>query len=67
MTQLISAAEDQTGRPGVFVNRKDTVTDVEAILAGKFDNVPADRLMYIGTTADLLAGKNKTHLDETTN
>lgn len=66
MTQLISAAEGQTGRPGVFVTRKETVADVEAILAGKFDNVPAEKLMYIGTTADLLPGKDKTNLDDTT-
>jgi F-type H+/Na+-transporting ATPase subunit beta len=58
MTQLISAAEDQTGKPGVFVTRKETVADVEAILAGKFDNVPAEKFMYIATTKDFEPSKN---------
>ena len=53
MTQLTVTAEEQTGRPGVFVNRSDAVSDVEAILGGKFDSVPPEKFMYIGTTKDL--------------
>lgn len=53
MTQLTVTAEEQTGLPGVFVSRADVVSDVEAILEGKFDSVPPEKFMYIGTTKDL--------------
>lgn len=53
MTQLTVTAEEQTGLPGVFVHRADAVSDVEAILGGKFDSIPPEKFMYIGTTKDL--------------
>ncbi len=53
MTQLTVTAEEQTGLPGVFVSRADTVADVEAILEGKFDSISPEKFMYIGTTKDL--------------
>lgn len=56
MTQLTVTAEEQTGLPGVFVSRADTVSDVEAILEGKFDSIPPEKFMYIGTTKDLTGG-----------
>ena len=56
MTQLTVTAEEQTGRPGVFVSRADAVADVEAILEGKFDSIPPEKFMYIGTTKDLAGG-----------
>ncbi len=54
MTQMTVTAESQTGVPGVFVTRDDAIADVEAILGGKFDEIPPDRFMYIGTTKDLI-------------
>lgn len=54
MTQLTVTAEDQTGRSGVFVTRKEVIADVEAILSGKFDSVPVEKFMYIATTKDLI-------------
>ncbi len=62
MTQLTVTAEEQTGRPGVFVSRADTVSDVEAILEGKFDAVPPEKFMYIGTTKDLEKDNQSTRL-----
>lgn len=56
MTQPFFTLEDQTGRPGVLVRRADVISDVNAILGGKFDSIPADRFMYIGTTKDLEGG-----------
>ncbi len=56
MTQLTVTAEEQTGLPGVFVSRADTVADVEAILEGKFDSISPEKFMYIGTTKDLAGG-----------
>lgn len=57
MTQPFYTLEDQTGRPGVLVKRQDVISDVEAILSGKFDSIPPERLLYIGTTRDLVAKK----------
>lgn len=48
MTQPFFTAEQQTGRKGVFVPRSETVSDVKDILAGKFDTVPEEKLLYIG-------------------
>lgn len=56
MTQLTVTAEEQTGLPGVFVSRADVVSDVEAILEGKFDSMSPEKFMYIGTTKDLAGG-----------
>ena len=53
MTQLTVTAEEQTGLPGVSVSRTDVVSDVEAILEGKFDSVPPEKFMYIATTKDI--------------
>ena len=49
LTQPFFATESQTGRKGTHVKREDAVTDIEAILAGKLDNVPDEKLKYIGT------------------
>jgi F-type H+/Na+-transporting ATPase subunit beta len=54
MTQMTVTAELQTGVPGVFVTRGDAIADVEGILGGKFDTIPPERFMYIGTTKDLV-------------
>jgi F-type H+-transporting ATPase subunit beta len=52
MTQPFYTTEAQTAKKGVFVNRGDMVNDVEAILTGKVDKVPDDKLMYIGTLTE---------------
>jgi F-type H+-transporting ATPase subunit beta len=48
MTQSFATTEIETGRPGVSVKREDVVRDVHAILAGDLDNIPAERLFFIG-------------------
>ncbi|OGG04406.1 F0F1 ATP synthase subunit beta [Candidatus Gottesmanbacteria bacterium RBG_16_52_11] len=52
MTQPFNTTEAQTGKKGVYVERETTVKDVQAILAGKTDDVPEDKLMYIGNLAE---------------
>ncbi len=52
LTQPFFMTAEQTGRPGVFVNRETTVNDIEVILSGKLDNIPAERFLYIGSLAD---------------
>ena len=48
MTQPFFVAEPQTGRKGVFVERKQTVEDVAGILSGAYDDLPDEKLWYIG-------------------
>jgi F-type H+/Na+-transporting ATPase subunit beta len=54
MTQSFAAVASHTGVPGVTVPRRRTIEDVQSILEGKFDIVPAERFRYIGST-DVLA------------
>lgn len=49
MTQNFFSTENQTGRPGAFVDIKDTVADMTAIIQGKLDNVEPEKLLYIST------------------
>jgi F-type H+-transporting ATPase subunit beta len=48
MTQSFFTAEEQTGRSGVYVSLVDTIAGVKAILDGKADQIPEDKLKYIG-------------------
>lgn len=49
MTQPFFTTEAQTGRPGVFVSREKTINDVGRIISGKVDEVPPEKLLYIGS------------------
>ncbi len=53
MTQYFFVAEAQTGKPGVFVKLEDTLSGVDGIISGKFDQVPEDKFLYIGSVSDL--------------
>ncbi|MBI2268512.1 MAG: F0F1 ATP synthase subunit beta [Candidatus Blackburnbacteria bacterium] len=48
LTQPFFTTEAQTGRAGVHVALKDTVSDVKRILKGKLDDVPEEKLLYVG-------------------
>lgn len=52
LSQPFFVTEAQTGRKGVFVPRDTTIKDVAKILAGELDNVPTEKLMFIGNLAD---------------
>ena len=47
MTQSFLSTAVETGRDGVKVTRQTVVKDVQSILAGKVDDVPADDFLYI--------------------
>lgn len=47
MTQNLSVAQPQTGKPGVYANLETTLTDIEKILSGAFDEVDPDLFLYI--------------------
>ncbi len=53
MTQNLFTVADQTGMPGQYVARKDTVKGVKAILEGELDHVPEESFLFIGGLADL--------------
>ena len=53
MTQAFFVAATQTGRPGKFVSVTDTVTDVSNIMDGKYDSVPEEKFLYIGSAREI--------------
>lgn len=53
MTQRFFVAEAQKGAPGVYVPLKSALTDLQAIIEGKFDQVPEEKFMFIGSCEDL--------------
>ena len=54
MTQSFYTAEEQTGRKGVPVQLKDTIDGVDAILSGRVDQVPEEKLSYIGKLDEVM-------------
>lgn len=52
LTQPFFVTEGQTGKKGVYVPRQQTLSDVKLILEGRLDNVPEDKLLYIGALKD---------------
>lgn len=56
MTQSFFVAEKQTGRKGFYADRKTTVSDVNAILNGQYDNVTDQKFMYIGSVKEIENG-----------
>jgi len=53
MTQNLFTVADQTGKPGQYVKKEDTVKGVWSILVGKLDNVPEEAFLYIGALDEL--------------
>ena len=52
LTQPFFTTESQTGKKGITVERNTTVQDVDMIISGKLDQVPAEKFLYIGSLAD---------------
>ncbi len=52
LTQPFFMTESQTGRKGAYVPKGTTIKDIELMLSGKLDNVPAEKFLYIGSLAD---------------
>jgi len=50
-------AEVFTGNPGKYVKLEDAIEDVDAILAGKFDDKPEDWFYMVGTLKDKVEKK----------
>jgi len=54
MSQNFFVLENQTGNEGKFVQLSDTVQDVRAIIDGKYDSVPEEKLMHIGSLKEIV-------------
>lgn len=57
MTQSFFTLESRTGQTGVFVEREKVIQDVQGIIEGKFDMVPPEKFLYIGTAETLIKEK----------
>lgn len=53
LTQPFFTTEAHTGRKGVVVPRPTTISDIRLILSGQLDEVPPEKLLYIGSLSDL--------------
>lgn len=49
LTQPFFMTERQTGRKGAYIQKDTSVKDIEVILSGNLDNIPAENFMYIGS------------------
>lgn len=49
LTQPFFSTQAQTGRKGAYVSRQSAVKDIDLVLSGKLDNVPDEKLLYIGS------------------
>ena len=52
-TQPMFVAENYTNIPGKMVNIDDVLGDVENILEGKYDDIPENKFLYIGTVGEI--------------
>lgn len=53
MTQNLFTVADQTGVPGQYVKREETIKGVKAILEGELDRIPKEAFLFIGSLSDL--------------
>ncbi|OGM74158.1 F0F1 ATP synthase subunit beta [Candidatus Woesebacteria bacterium RIFOXYB1_FULL_38_16] len=49
MTQSFFVTEDQTGQKGEYVSIQRTITDTKAIIDGKLDLIPEEKLLFLGS------------------
>ena len=52
LSQAFFVAEQFTGFPGIYVSREDTIESFEQLCDGKWDHLPDQAFMYVGTIED---------------
>jgi F-type H+-transporting ATPase subunit beta len=62
LSQAFFVAEQFTGMSGVYVSREDTIRSFEELCEGKWDHLPDQAFMYVGTIED--AGKRAEELSK---
>jgi F-type H+-transporting ATPase subunit beta len=55
LSQPFFVAESFTGVPGVYVTREEAVRGFREILTGKYDHLPEEAFLYVGTIDDVVA------------
>jgi len=55
LSQAFHVAENFNGFPGIYVKREETIRSFKAILEGKFDHLPEQAFMYVGTIEEAVA------------
>lgn len=56
MTQRFFVAEAQRGKEGSYVSVEETAKGVNGILVGKYDQIPEDKFMFIGSIEEVEKG-----------
>jgi F-type H+-transporting ATPase subunit beta len=59
LSQPFSVASEFTGRPGVYVDIKDTIKGFSEILEGKHDNLPEQAFYMVGTIEEAIENAKK--------
>jgi F-type H+-transporting ATPase subunit beta len=54
MTQNFGVAEGQRGKKGVYVDVASTVADAKDIIEGKYDKVPEQKFLFVGSAKEVL-------------
>ncbi len=54
MTQNFFVLEAQSGVPGQYVTLKTTINDVNQILVGRYDHIPEEKFLYIGSVEEIV-------------
>lgn len=55
LSQAFHVAENFNGFPGMYVKREETIRSFKAILEGKYDHLPEQAFMYVGTIEEAVA------------
>ncbi len=55
LSQAFHVAEQFNGFPGIYVKREETIRSFKAILEGKYDTLPEQAFMYVGTIEEAVA------------
>lgn len=55
MTQNFFVIEKQTGKKGVYVPLQTVIDDVNDVIDGKYDTLPEEKLLYIGSAKEAAA------------
>lgn len=53
MTQRFFVAEAQKGEKGIYIPLKQTIEEANGIIVGKYDSIPEERFLFIGSVAEI--------------
>ena len=59
LSQPFFVAEQFIGIPGIYTSREDTIRSFEELCDGKWDHLPEQAFMYVGTVEDAAAKAEK--------